>query len=294
MRTRPPPGRSLASGTLYFYISRNDKLLGYWDTVADRLFKIRHCMNIQGVVRPLDFFDPPIDPGMLVKAAAAGTNIGSIVSGLNQPIGSVRCLFLIQNALELCGEVRNLGNALRSALEMGDAENLALVRQRHEIQIQQITQEVRFLQWKMPQEATTSLLTSRKTALGRLHYYQRLLGLPADENSPETITLDRRELTEENFDEASISLVGQYDKPLTTQTLPDLKIAECTSPAQQSGASSRGRLDLDTNEDAELNQHLATARDRRLASNVADTLASVLVFIPDFNAHLHFWGLGGC
>jgi hypothetical protein len=34
--------------------------------VADRLFKIRHCMNIEGVVRPLALFDPPIDPGMLV------------------------------------------------------------------------------------------------------------------------------------------------------------------------------------------------------------------------------------
>ena len=67
--------------TLYFCIPRNDKLLGYWDTVADRLFKIRHCMNIAGVVRPLALFDPPIDPGMLVKAAAAGIDIGSIVSG---------------------------------------------------------------------------------------------------------------------------------------------------------------------------------------------------------------------
>ncbi len=163
--------------TLYFCIPRNDKLLSYWDTVADRLFKIRHCMNIAGVVRPLALFDPPIDPGMLVKAAAAGIDIGSIVSGLNQPIGPVRCLILIQKALELCGEVRGLGNALLSILEKGDAEHLALVRQRHEIQIQQMTQDVRFLQWKSAQEATTSLLTSRKTALERLHFYQRLLGL---------------------------------------------------------------------------------------------------------------------
>ena len=101
-------------------------MLGYWDTVADRLFKIRHCMNIAGVVRPLALFDPPIDPGMLVKAAAAGIDIGSIVNGLNQPIGPVRCLILIQKALELCGEVRGLGSALLSALEKGDGEHLAL------------------------------------------------------------------------------------------------------------------------------------------------------------------------
>src|SRR5262249_20010803 len=74
---------------LYFCIPRNDKLLSYWDTVADRLFKIRHCMNMQGVVRPLALFDPPIDPGMLVKATAAGLDLSSIISGLNQPIGPV-------------------------------------------------------------------------------------------------------------------------------------------------------------------------------------------------------------
>jgi hypothetical protein len=278
--------------TLYFCIPRNDKLLSYWDTVADRLFKIRHSMNIQGVVRPLALFDPPIDPGMLVKATAAGLDLGSIVSGLTQPIGPVRCLMLIQKALELCGEVRGLGNALLSALEKGDAEHLALVRQRHEIQIQQMAQEVRFLQWQQARETTTSLLTSRGTALLRLQYYQRLLGLPDDQNVLEPIILDRRELTEENFDEAYTALVGQYDKPITLQTLPNLTIAGATSPTQQSGASGQGRLYLNTNEDAELNTHLPTARNTRLGSTIADTLASVLVFIPSLNAHLHFWGLG--
>src|SRR5207245_10302551 len=32
--------------TLEFCIPKDDQLLGYWDTVADRLFKIRHCMTI--------------------------------------------------------------------------------------------------------------------------------------------------------------------------------------------------------------------------------------------------------
>jgi hypothetical protein len=109
---------------LYFCIPRNENLLGYWDTVADRLFKIRHCMNIEGVVQQLALFEPPIDPGMLVKAAAAGINVGSIVNGLNQPIGPVRSLFLIQKALELAGEVRGLGGALLSALEKRDGERL--------------------------------------------------------------------------------------------------------------------------------------------------------------------------
>src|SRR5262249_52114491 len=130
----------------------------------------------------------------------------SIVSGLNQPIGPVRCLVLIQKALELAGEVRGLGNALLAALEKREGEQLALLRQSHEIKLQQMTQDVRFVQWKQAQEATKSLLTTRATALERLHYYQRQLGLPADPNAPDTLTLDQvkkaddpPKLTAENF-----------------------------------------------------------------------------------------------
>ena len=71
---------------LYFCIPANEKLLGYWDTVADRLYKIRHCMNIDGVVRQLALFEPPIDPGVLVKAVAAGLDINAALAGLNEPL----------------------------------------------------------------------------------------------------------------------------------------------------------------------------------------------------------------
>jgi hypothetical protein len=280
--------------TLYFCIPRNDKLLGYWDTVADRLFKIRHCMNIEGVVRQLALFDPPIDPGMLVKAAAAGINIGSIVSGLNQPIGPMRCLFLIQKALELAAEVRGLGNALLSAIEKGDSEHLALLRQSHEIKIQQMQQEVRFLQWKQAQESTESLLRSRASTVERYRYYQRLLGLPPDNATvPDTFSLDpRRELTEENFDEAHSALVEQYDKAVAVQAYPLLKLAGDTSPANQSGASGQGQLYLNTNEDVELTSHSPKAQDNRDRASHLDMAASTLASIPGFSIKMHFWGVG--
>ena len=63
-------GSAATLGTLYFCVPHNDKLLGYWDTVEDRLFKIRHCMNIEGVMRQLPLFEPPIDPALLVRARA--------------------------------------------------------------------------------------------------------------------------------------------------------------------------------------------------------------------------------
>src|SRR5262249_13428705 len=101
--------------SLYFCIPQNDKLLGYWDRVADRLFKLRHCMNIEGVVRQLPLFDPPIDPGALVRAAAAGLDIASIVNNINQPLSTVRRPLLLQKAIARRDEGKQLGNALLPA-----------------------------------------------------------------------------------------------------------------------------------------------------------------------------------
>ena len=286
--------------TLYFCIPANQTLLAYWDTVADRLFKIRNSENIQGVVQQLPLFDPPLDPGMLVKAAAAGIDIGSVVSGLNQPLGPVRCPLLIQKALELAGEVRSLGSALLASLEKGDAEQLALRRQGHEIELQKKIQDVRFLQWRVAQESTKSLLTSRATALERLHYYQHLLGLAADQNAADVLTLEQStnsdsppKLTEENFDHTYDSLVRQYDKTLTLQNIPDLKLVGDSSPGPLSGFSGNGNIYLTHNEDAELNVHLPLARDLTLLSSAIHALAAPLTIVPDAKVNLHFWGLGG-
>jgi len=269
--------------TLYFCIPRNEKLLGYWDTVADRLFKIRHCMNIEGVVRQLPLFQPPIDPGMLVKAAAAGIDVSSMVSGLNQPLSPVRSILLMQKANEICGEVRGLGGALLSALEKKDAEALGLLRQKHEINIQQLAQDVRFLQWKEAEAATKSLIKGRDSAVERYKFYQRLLGVNESDLSVVTgLTVESlsSNLTEENFDEVYVTLVESYSQEIDTHELPSLNVID------------EGRLYLNRNEDEELNTHLPNARDERLLANKIDLEASILRLMPNINVNAHYWGIG--
>ena len=139
--------RSLGTA-LYFGIPRNDKLLSYWDTVADRLFKIRNSLNLQGIFRQLPLFEPPIDPALLAKAAAAGLDIGAIVNGINQPLPLVRFQLLVQKAAEICQEVKSLGNNLLSAIEKEDNEALALLRAKHESVILGLTEVVRYSQWQ--------------------------------------------------------------------------------------------------------------------------------------------------
>jgi hypothetical protein len=279
--------------TLYFCIPRNDRLLAYWDTVADRLFKLRHCMTIEGVVRQLPLFDPPIDPGLLVKAAAAGIPLGAVLAGLTPPVGPVRALFLIQKALELAGEVRALGAALLSAIEKQDGERLARLRQQHETNIHRLQQEVLFLRWKQAEESTSLLLQSRATVVERYRYYRRLLGRESDgETVPPELPLDRRELTAETFDEAYAALVTQYAGPLRLDALPRLTLVDGASPSTQSGASGTGRLYVTANEDADLNEHARESRRLMTAATVNDAVGESLIFVPPLILAIHYWGIG--
>ena len=300
-----PPSSPNGSGTdqsgalfgigraLYFCIPQNQTLLAYWDTVADRLFKIRNSENIQGVVQQLPLFDPPLDPGMLVKAAAAGVDIASVVAGLNQPLGPMRAPYLIQKAIELAGEVRSLGSALLSAIEKGESEQLAVMRQTHEVALQTLVQNVRFLQWKHAQEATNALLKSRASVYERYQNYLRLLGQTPDATAaPPTLNPDRSEITEATFDDLYSKLLGEFDLAVPTQVQGPLQMAQGSSPANASGAAGNGALYLITNEDEELNTHLPKARDLRMSSSISNTVASALTPIPSAEAHIAFWGIG--
>ena len=279
--------------SLYFCIPPNQNLLGYWDTVADRLFKIRNSENIQGVAQQLPLFDPPLDPGMLVQAAAAGIDIGSIVSGLSQPSSPIRSLFLIGKSLEIAAEVRAFGAGLLAALEKGDAEQLALLRQANEVQLQQMVQNVRYLQWQHAQETTNGLLKTRAVTLERYTYYLRLLNLAPDPATvPDTFSLDRSELTEATFDDVYATLVGEYDLDVATLTYNPLQLAQGTSPSTQAGATGQGQLYLNKNEDVELNTHLPAARDSRIAANISNTISAGVTPIPTVEGHVAFWGLG--
>ena len=295
--TASGPGQSSAlfgiGRGLYFCLPQNQKLLAYWDTVADRLFKIRNSENIEGVYQQLPLFDPPLDPGMLIKAAAAGIDVSAIVDGANQPVGPLRSLPLVQKALELASEVKAMGAALLSALEKWDAEKLAMLRQTNEVQIQQLTQNVRFLQWKHAQESTNSLLASRESAVERYTYHLRLMGRTPDPTAvPPTLTPDRTELTEANWDDTYQTLVGEYADDVSTLNYGPMLLAEGLAPSALSGASGVGQLYLNMMEAVEIAALLPGASALQLAASVINTTAAALNNIPSINVDTQFWGLG--
>ena len=289
--------------TLYFCIPQNDNLLGYWDTVADRLFKIRYCMNIEGIVRQLPLFEPPIDPGMLVKAAAAGIDISSVVSGLNQPISQVRAPLLIQKALEICSEVKILGNALLSALEKKDAEEFALLRQGHEIKILQLVEDVKFLQWKEAEAATEALLKTREVTNQRYRHYQLLLGKNDDElteNGEENgeENEEENELTKDTFDEFYNELVDIYGNTISLeayrieQTGGDRIEEAACALSDRLGSDDGANLQLNISESKELNTFMPQAHGLQQSSATVEAIASALSLIPQFDANAEPVGVG--
>ncbi len=168
----PEGAPSLPSlSTLYFQIQPNSQLLGYWDTVADRLFKIRHCMNIEGVVQQLPLFSPPINPALLVAAAAAGLDLTSVLSDTNAALPPYRFRTMIRHALELCDQLRGLGAEMLAALEKRDAEQLAQIRSADELNLQSAIDEVRALQIAAAKKEIEVLSKSKQAYVDRESFY---------------------------------------------------------------------------------------------------------------------------
>ncbi len=295
-------GLSAAFGigrTLYFCIPQNDKLLSYWDTVADRLFKIRHCMNIEGIVRQLPLFDPPIDPGMLVKAVAAGLDIGSIVNNINLPLSTVRGPLLLQKAMEICSEVKSLGSALLSALEKKDAEHITLLRQQHELNISKLMQDIKFLQWKESEAATEALLRSRAIAFERYRHYKKILGSnEADLDKLKTIDLARKELTEDTFDGVYAQFANEYAAELAREDYrKETSVGGIMEFAGNIltgifGGQLGKTLPLNKNENAELNILLPTYDTFSTLSSALKLVSPIVALIPQFDAHATPLGVG--
>jgi hypothetical protein len=293
--------------TLYFCIPPNEKLLRYWDTVDDRLFKVRHCMNIEGIIRQLPLFEPPIDPALLVKAVAAGIDISSIVSGLNQPLSQIRAPLLIQKALEICAEVKSLGDSLSSALVNKDAEKLALIRQEQEIKLLEKVQDTRFLQWKEASESIKALTKSRDVAYQKYRHYKYLLGNNEDDlKDIKDLQVDSGiELTEKNFNEVYNELVGKYDKTINLEKYPeeeqvggiDKQLAEAALGVLGSIGISMGihgsNLNLSKNEYNELNTFMPASIFALHGASIFETIAAYMQLIPNVSVDAKPFGIGG-
>lgn len=186
-RTHAPapaaPALQSAAETFYFGIPPNTGMLKYWDTVADRLFKIRHCMNIEGLVQQLPLFEPPIDPALLVKAKAAGLDIGSVLADVTAPPPAFRFSVMVEKAGALANELRSLSAALLAALEKRDGEHLAAIRTASETALLKAVRNVREQQIDEASQTLEGLRRTRIVVETRRDFYRDIARISAAEQS---------------------------------------------------------------------------------------------------------------
>lgn len=170
-----PDGPVQDARRMGFCVPPNDTLLGYWDRVDDRLFKIRHCMNIDGIVRKLPLWEPRIDPALLVRAKAAGLEIDDVLALLNEQPPQHRFELLVEHARRFTATAQQLGSQLLSAIERKDESELTLLKAVHEDSILTLARSQR---QNAVDEATamrahlTSVQASVQT---RLDHFNRLI-----------------------------------------------------------------------------------------------------------------------
>ena len=119
---------NIIESMFYFSVPRNDTLFSYWDTIADRLYKIRNSLNIQGVKRTLALFAPPIDPGMLVKARAMGISLDAILNSTSEKLPIYRFNVIVKLAVDMAKDACQMGRNLLAILEKQDAEQLQVFK----------------------------------------------------------------------------------------------------------------------------------------------------------------------
>ncbi len=240
--------------SLYFCIPDNPQMRELRATIDDRLFKIRHCRDIDGVFHLPPLFEPPIDPGLLVKATAQGLSLASVLNELDSPMPNYRFYYLLQKALELCGEVKALGTTFLSIKEKGDGEALAQMRARHERTIQNLVMEVKKQQLDEAQKSLDALGESRRGPVSRMQYYLKLIGQ------------DLSKVPESDADFSEIA--NQIETPVSES---GLKLIAFEKEEMDKAAQANGMQ-------GDIGQ--------------METLASIMNMIPNFSGNIEPFGVG--
>jgi hypothetical protein len=259
---------------LYFCVPGNDKIDTYYSTIADRFWKIHTSRNLQGVFRQLPLFAPPIDPGMLARAVAAGVDISAISEGSAPGVAPVRFSVLLQKAIEMAQEVRSLGGQLLAALEKKDNEALGVLRARHERSIAEFNEGLKYAQWQDAIKAREGVWLNVVNVFQRFRHYDRLLG--TDDSTiklPDYDGLDTKALDERK---------ARGDEPSVEAGDPEVHIGSSFRDGGHK-VNDEEAHEIDLQEAAQILQDVATG---------FDVAGAVLNMIPNISGKASPFGVG--
>lgn len=115
--------RTANSLTALFLPQQNEKLAGYWQTLNQRLYNLRHNLSIDGNPLSLSVYATPADPAALLSAAVNASSGGVDLPAAVMPL--YRFPVILDSARSLVNQLTQFGSTLLSITERQDGEALS-------------------------------------------------------------------------------------------------------------------------------------------------------------------------
>ncbi|KAL3454415.1 hypothetical protein BJX65DRAFT_301056 [Aspergillus insuetus] len=161
----------------YFCVPINPEIVKLRSTIDDRLYKLRHSLDIDGQFRTPPSAGPVIDPLQAGRQllARSGTSAGSPLE-VDGPMPNYRFMNLLQRALDLAQELKTSAATYLSIKERRDGEALAALNASHECTMQALMLKIKESQLEEAKKTMDQLQETRRGPLMRLEYFCRLIG----------------------------------------------------------------------------------------------------------------------
>ncbi|KAI0435137.1 hypothetical protein F5Y09DRAFT_327808 [Xylaria sp. FL1042] len=238
--------------TNYFCIPANPQVASLRVLLEDRLYKCRNSLDIDGHKQSLPLFEPPIDPGALVRAAAAGIGPSAVVSDLASPMPRYRFVYLLERALELCRELKEIDARAFAVKEKKDSEALGALNARHNTSVHTLIMDMKRAQRIEELAAVEALEETRRAHVSRLKFWLSLTG----DNVP------------------SLSSTSEWQG--IQQTISKPTMDELRMSRNEQNEMEFTQKSLDWNEDSNQKEHQASEFDA----------------VPSLYVNLQPWGIG--
>lgn len=173
LRLQPPSASQKVTSFKPEFPPLNPRLLDLYSLVRDRLAMIHSCLNSRRLLSVEDchlhyFGSDPLCNGGNVHYCAEESQWCYLGS-------PYRFAYLIQKAQEYASKAQELGGALLSAFEKGDAEYLASLRQGHEGELLALGLQAKQDQWRDADWQVEALQKTKAVSQANLIYYNGLI-----------------------------------------------------------------------------------------------------------------------
>lgn len=165
----------------------NKELLACWDSLANRLFNLRHNLTIDGKPLHLPLFAPVLEPGALQRNPGQGLNNSAGLGPLQIPY--YRFSVLINKAQNAVDSLIQFGNTLTSIFERRDNRQWETLQNEQQKALLEFTLSMQNESIDLVKANNAALLISQTAAEKRYDYYKKLYDDNVSNNENDALNL---------------------------------------------------------------------------------------------------------